>query len=110
MREIKESDWKILRQLHPEALERFCKEILLEIESINSDSAKSFHRRYLDTFGVLHRRDKEIAETFNNLRRSTALRQLASMRARGLLTEDEFSRFSQDTRNAVDLLLEILRG
>ena len=28
MREIKESDWKILRQLQSQALERLCKEIL----------------------------------------------------------------------------------
>src|SRR5215813_7777767 len=46
--EIKESDWKLLRQLHPVALERFCRRILEELERINSDSAKSFHQRYLD--------------------------------------------------------------
>jgi hypothetical protein len=105
MREIKESDWKILRQLHSQALERFCKQILLEIERINCDNAKTFHRKYLDIYGVLQRRDKEIAETFNGLRRSTALTQVASMKARGLLTEDEFLRFSQETRNVVDRLL-----
>ena len=105
MREIKESDWKILRQLHSEALERFCKQTLLEIERINCDSAKSFHRKYLDIYEVLQRRDKEIAQTFNDLRRSTALTQLVSMKARGLLTEDEFLRFSQETQNVVNLLL-----
>ena len=105
MRQIKESDWKLLRQLHSEAVERFCKQILLEIERINSDRAKSFHQKYLDIFEVLHRRDKEIAQTFDDLRRSTALTQLASMKARGLLTEDEFLRFSQETRDVVDLVL-----
>jgi hypothetical protein len=105
MREIKESDWKILRQLHSQALERFCKQILLEIERINCDNAKTFHRKYLDIYEVLQRRDKEIAQTFDGLRRSTAFTQVASMKARGLLTEDEFLRFSQETRNVVDLLL-----
>lgn len=76
MRQIKESDWKLLRQLHSEALERFCKQILLEIERINSDSAKSFHRKYLDIYEVLLRREKEIAQTFNDLRRSTAFTHL----------------------------------
>src|SRR5438552_4677484 len=105
MRQIKESDWKFLRQFHLVALDRFCQQILLEIQGINSDSAKSFHQRYLDTYKVLHRRDKEMAQTFNGLRRSTALSQLASMKARGLLTEDDFLCFSQETRDAVDLLL-----
>jgi hypothetical protein len=105
MRDIKESDWKVLRQLHTEALERFCKQVLLEIARINSDRAKSFHQKYLDIYAVLRRRDKEIAQTFDNLRRSRAFMQLASIKARGLLTEDEMLRFSQETRDAVDLLL-----
>jgi hypothetical protein len=105
MQEIKESDWKILRQLRSEALERFCKRVLLEIEGINSDSAKSFHQKYLDIYQTIDRRDKEIALTFNNPRRSTALTQLAAMKARGLLTDDEFLRLSQDTRDVVGLLL-----
>jgi hypothetical protein len=105
MRQIKESDWKLLRQLHTEALERFCKQILLEIERINSDRAKSFHRKYVDIYELLHRRDKELAQTFDDLRRSTAFIHLASMKGRGLLTEDEFARFSQETREVVDLVL-----
>jgi len=52
-RAIKESDWKLLRQLHPIALERFSRRILSEIGSINADSAKSFHQRYLDIFEVV---------------------------------------------------------
>lgn len=105
MREIKESDRKILQQLHSQALERFCKQILVEIERVNSGRAKGFHRKYPDICEVIDRRDKEMAQTFNNLRRSGAFMQIASLKARGLLTEDEFLRFSQDTRDAVDLLL-----
>lgn len=105
MREIKESDWKFLRQLHKVALERFCEQILLEIQRVNSDRARNFHQRYLDICEVIHRRDKEMAQTFNGLRRSTAILQLASMKSRGLATEDDFLCFSQETREAVDLLL-----
>ena len=101
MREIKESDWKILRQLHSVALERFCQQILLEIERINTDSAKSFHQKYLNIYEVIRRRNKEMAQIFDDLRRSTALTHLAAMKACGLLTEDEFLRFSQETRNLV---------
>ena len=105
MREIKESDWKLLRQLHTEALERFCKQILLEVARINADRAKSFHQKYLEIYAVLHRRDREIAQTFNDLRRSRALMMIASMKGHGLLTEDELSRFSQETQELVDVLL-----
>ena len=105
MRQIKEADWKILRQLHRVALERFCERILLEIERIHADSTKSFHQKYLDIYQVIQRRNREIAQTFDDLRRSTALTQLAAMQAHGLLTEDEFSRFSEETRDIIALLL-----
>lgn len=70
---IAESDWKLFRQLHPVALERFCQQILRKIESINADNSKIFHQRYLDIYKVIKRRDKELSTTFNDLRRSTAL-------------------------------------
>jgi hypothetical protein len=34
MREIKEPDWKVLRRVHPLALERFCEGVLAEIGRI----------------------------------------------------------------------------
>jgi hypothetical protein len=101
----KRSDWKILRQLHSHALVRFCKQVLFEIERIQSDSTKSFHQRYLGIYEAMRRRDKEIAHTFNELRRSTALTQLAGMKSRGLITEDEFAEFSEETKSIVALLL-----
>lgn len=105
MREIKESDWKILRQLHSTGLERFCKQVLLEIERINSDSTKSVHQKYLAIYEIMQRRNKEMAQIFDDLRRSTALTQLAAMKSRDLLTEDEFSQLNQETQNIVALLL-----
>ena len=105
MRAIKESDWKILRQLKSQALERLCKEILLEIAPINTDPAKTYYERYLSIYKILQRRDKEVARIFDDLRRSTALIKLAAMKSRGLLTTDEFSQFSQETREAIALLL-----
>jgi hypothetical protein len=106
MRQIKESDWKILRQLSPEALERFCKRILREIEQINSDSTKSFHQKYLDIYEVIHRRNKEMALAFDDIRRSNALIHIMAMKSRDLLTEDEFYRFSQETRDIIAPLPE----
>ena len=105
MRAIRESDWKILRQLKSQALERICKQILLELEQTNADNSKSFYQRYLSIYEVVQKRDKEIARIFDNLSRSTALMKLVAMKSHGLLTEEEFSRFSEETRQAVDLFL-----
>jgi hypothetical protein len=104
-REIKEADWKVLRRLHPLALERFCERVLAEIARVKQDDARSFHQRYLDTFEIVERRDREMARIFDDLKRSNALTMLAQMRSTGLLMEDEFSSLSPETRSAVELLL-----
>jgi len=105
MREIKESDWKIFRQLHAVALERFCQRVLDESERMRGDMTRSAHERYVAIYQLFHERDKEVASLFNDLRRSNALWQLAAIKAHGLLTEDEFARFSQETQNLVGVIL-----
>jgi hypothetical protein len=107
--QIKESDWKTFRKLHSVALERFCRRVLVEIERINSDYAKSSHQRYLDIFDLIQRRNREIAEAFDDFRRSTAVIQLAKIQAHDLLTEEEFSRFSEETRSTVEFLVGLRR-
>ena len=46
-----------------------------------------------------------MASAFNDPRRSNALTMLARMRSEGLLMADEFSSLSQETRDAIELLL-----
>jgi hypothetical protein len=79
MREIKEPDWKVLRRVHPLALERFCERVLAEIDRVSRDGATSHHARYLQIFRILQQRDREMARLFDNPRRSHALTMLAQM-------------------------------
>jgi len=105
MRQIKESDWKLLRQMAPVALERFCQDVLETLEHTASDNSKSYHQRYLAIYDLIRRRDKEMAAAFNDMRRSTALFQLANICSQHLLRDEEFSRFSAETRSIVEFLL-----
>jgi hypothetical protein len=105
-RAIRESDWKLFRQLQPVALDRFCRQVLDDVGRLGSDAGKSNHERYLAVFRLLRRRDEELGDAFNDTRRSNAVLQLARIRLRGLLSEDEFARFSPETRSAVEALLE----
>jgi hypothetical protein len=105
MREIEEPDWKVLRRVHPLALERFCERVLAEIDRVSHDGATSHHARYLQIFRILQQRDPEMARLFDNPRRSHALTMLAQIRSQGLLTEDEFSGLSPETRGAIQMLL-----
>ena len=104
-RTIAEPDWKVLRRVHPLALERYCERVLAEIVRVTHNSAQSTHQRYLDIFKIIEQRDREMASIFDDPMRSNALTMLARIRAAGLLTEDEFSSLSPETRSAIELLL-----
>jgi hypothetical protein len=109
-REIHERDWKLFRQLQPIALDRFCERVLAEVTRLAADPKTSNHDRYLAVFKLLQRRDEELADAFNGPRRSTALIQLARIHFQELLTEEEFVRFSPETRASVQGLLEMWRA
>src|SRR6185369_11069802 len=64
--EIKESDWKLFRQLHPVALERFCERVLAEVQAAVTDTSECSHDRYLKLFDLVRERDKTIGRLFND--------------------------------------------
>ena len=76
--------------------------------TVSTDTSN--HECYLAIFKLLRRRDEELAEAFNTPRRSTALVQLARIQFQELLTDEEFARFSPETRARVQAFLEIWRG
>jgi hypothetical protein len=106
---IRESDWKVFRQVHAAALQRFCERILSEVTRLAGDTSTGSHERYLLVYELIQQRNGDIATVFDDFRRSTALRQLVVMRARGLVTDEEFARFSPEAREVVDGLVEILK-
>jgi hypothetical protein len=103
-RTIPEADWKVLRRVHQQALERYCERVLAEIERVTGNTVQSAHQRYLDIFKIVEKRDHEMARVFDDLRRSNALTMLARMRSEGLLMADEFSVLTPETRDAIQLL------
>ena len=107
MRDIQESDWKTFKGLRRVALERFCEQVLGEIAGISSDVTKTKHERYLAIYRLVRERDKEIAQIFDYLRRSTAVRQICAFRAHGLLTTQELRQFSPELVKFVEDILKI---
>jgi hypothetical protein len=106
--QIREAEWRILRELKPIALERFCERVLSEVSRLASDTDKSAHERYLAIFKLMDLRDDEIANAFNDMRRSTAMRRLTFIKYLDLLTGEEMARFSPETRELVDFLVTTL--
>jgi hypothetical protein len=104
-----ERDWKLLRKLHPVALDRYCQRVLTEIAAIPGDAGRSHHQRYLAIYKLVERRDREMAATFDDMRRSTALFRILAIRRLNLLTEEEFAQFTDTMCEEVARLLKPLR-
>jgi hypothetical protein len=100
-----ESEWNLFRKLQALALDRCCQRVLTEVSHIIADEKMSCHDRYLAVYRLLKKRDDELANAFDGPRRSTALRQLACIQSHKLLTEEEFARFTPQTRETVEAIM-----
>ena len=109
MLEMNESDWKVFRQVHQTALERFFTRVVAEIAAIANDASKPDADRYHAIYQLQQSRDQELAQGFDNPRRSQAGFQLALLRRWQLVTDEEFSRFSPDIQSRVTGLEEFSR-
>jgi hypothetical protein len=106
--DIKESDWKIFKQIHRIAMDRYFERAASEIRFLMTDQSKSNQERFWLVADAIKRGQKEAARLFDDSRRSTALIQLAMIHSKKLLADDEMSRFSPDARERVRCYLGIV--
>ena len=105
-----ESDWKTFRRLRETALERFCQRVLEESGRLCADETRGAHERYQALLQLIKRRDRAMADAFDNPRRSNADFQLVSMVELDLITDDELATFSDDLQAYVNHLVSFRRG
>jgi len=93
-----ERDWKHFRQLHALALERYSEKILKEVSAACQKKGKTHHENYVTVYKMIKSRDRDMANAFNDLRRSTADMQLAIMYRLGVIYPDDLEPFSEQAR------------
>ncbi|MDA8205306.1 MAG: hypothetical protein M0Z36_04495 [Thermaerobacter sp.] len=98
---IPEPDWRVFKEIRAVALDRFSRRILNECRTLCDDDAVSAHEHYLKLYELIHKRDEEMGQAFDDLRRSTAIYCLMTMWQLGLVTQAELNRFSPDTVHLV---------
>ena len=108
--DIKESDWKIFKDIRGTALERFSERILSEVHQAAEDGTKSSHEKYLAIYTLIHKRDREIANAFNDFRRSTAFMQFGLIYSYGLVKEEEWNKFSPEFQEGIRALYKRKAG
>ncbi|HEV3051957.1 MAG TPA: hypothetical protein VGX50_16735 [Longimicrobium sp.] len=93
-----EADWKVLRSVKDAALNRLCERILDECRGVMDDPNGTAHERYLRLFKLIQDRDEDIEHAFNDMRRSRAVQRISWIKFLDLLTDEEWERFSPQTR------------
>lgn len=83
------------------ALQRFCQRTLDEVRSVASDRTAPPRELYRRVFRLVNARDNELANMFDDVRRSTMLVRLLAIYREGLLEPDELVRFSEGTRERI---------
>lgn len=97
----RESDWKQFTKLKKTALERFCESVLNESRVLCDREGLTAYERYSELYKIIQKRDRELGRAFDGHSRSRADQQLRDMYNRGLVTDDELSKFTEETRNLV---------
>ena len=99
-----ESDWKKLRALKPKALDRYCNRVLDRIQNRINAPQQNAHQKYLDIYRGIHDDNELLAVLFDDWRRSNASLMFLGWVNHGLVTEDEFDAFSDETKALANLL------
>jgi hypothetical protein len=105
---IKESDWKYLKKLKPILLERACAKINKEAElKLKNKQNQEQYQVFMALYKHYHKKDKLIADCFDDYRRSTAIYKILHLLYNKIITDDEFEGFSSETKEIVEKIKEI---
>ena len=100
-RSVPESEWKVFRTLRDAVRERFCERILEQIDGLCRAHGRSPYERYRDIFCLLNDRDREMAQAFDDVRRSTMIASLGAMVRLDLVGPRDLAQFTESTRETV---------
>ncbi len=99
---MKESDWKIFKQIKENAIEQFCDKALSEYKDIINNKNEKSQETYTYLYRLVISRDKQMALLFDGHSRSKASLQLLAIRGEGLADETLLNKLSQEFLQQTD--------
>jgi hypothetical protein len=99
---MKESDWKIFKQIKENAIEKFCDKALSEYKDIINNKNEKSQETYTYLYRLVINRDKQMALLFDGHSRSKAALQLLAIRGEGLADETLLSKLSDEFLKQTD--------
>jgi hypothetical protein len=109
MKSFPERDWKKLKAMKGDMLNFACGRVFKKIEEIIKERKGKEHEVYLKVWKLMNNEDQEISLMFDDLKRSNAIHKLAAWKRNGVISNERFSEFSDDTKQTIKELNELLR-
>ena len=108
MNEIKESDWKYLRNLKKELLDRLCNRILDDVrtECGLEKREPDAHEQYLKVYNLIKKRDKMVADCFDDWSRSDIIFNILFLIKYKVITAEEVAQLSDETKEQLKFHLD----
>ncbi len=103
---IPEKDWKTLREMKDELLQKACGQILDKISKFIEESLDDNHQTYLKLWKKLRQENSEIADMFDDMKRSQAIMKIFYLYKYKLIDENTLQQFSDETRERVKSMTE----
>ena len=100
--QMRESDWKIFKQIKQKAMEEYCEEALKEFSEIINDDKGHVHNRFWLIRRLAQNREKEMSLIFDYDSRSKAPIQLMLIRKEGLANHHLLSKLSDNFLEQTD--------
>ena len=94
--QMKESDWKIFKEIKEKAIKLFCLRALKEFEDIIKDKEERPHEAYTLLYRIVINRDKQMALIFDGHSRSKATLQLLAIRGEDLADQELLEKLSSE--------------
>jgi O-methyltransferase domain len=108
MRSVLERDWKYLKSIQNELLNRSCERANKESLRILSESSIDSFKRYRRLYDQIKDSDRRVTLCFDDWRRSTVFQRLMCIISENLLTDEERRQLSQETQDSLEALQEVL--
>lgn len=109
MSSVPEKDWKLFRKLQNDLTDKACDQIFNKVEKLSKNRSGTEHSSYLALYNLIQSEDKKIAKMFDNPTRNNVLMKLVALMRFGVLTQEQFQKFSQETQDSVESLLKLTR-
>ena len=98
MADFPERDWKYLRSIHGEMLEALSRRINDEVRQVLARADLSENEKRRSIYDIVRRRDRIVAECFDDWRRSTIIERCWALRRHGLLKPEYMEKLDAQTQ------------